>query len=174
MLPRLNGRRGAFLLSFGVIYVAIGLNYIIVDPGSAVRAAMAWMPAWSTIQVCGLAWCAAGLVAMVSAFARMPRDRFGFIALAAWSTAWAIAWAIAAALGYAPRGYVGALVFATLTVAPMAVSGLPNPVRRGRRQERHDPTTLGISRTRSLDVLRVRRRRADNAERFGEGGSDVG
>lgn len=173
-MPTLNGRRGAFLLSFGVIYVAIGLNYMFIAADATIRHAMSWMPAWSTIEVCGAAWAAAGVVAAVSAFLPMPRDRYGFIALAAWSSAWAIAWGIAAALGYAPRGFVGALVFAVLTVAPMAVSGLPNPVRRTTVRSANVRGALGITGPRSTDHRRLRHRRPHHEERLIEGSQDLG
>lgn len=125
--PRLNGNRGQFLLAFGVIYLAIGASYAL-DPGVAVVRSMAWMPTWSSVQICGIAWLLAGATAMIHAFTPIPRDRYGFMALAAWSTAWAIAWAISQALGYNNRGYISALVFATLALAVMIVAGMRNPI----------------------------------------------
>lgn len=125
--PRLNDNRGQFLLAFGIIYLAIGLSYAL-DPGETATRSMAWMPAWSSVQVCGIAWLLAGATAMIFAFTPIPRDRFGFMALSAWSTAWAIAWAISQALGYNHRGYVSALVFAVLALAVMIVAGMRNPV----------------------------------------------
>lgn len=125
--PRLNGNRGQFLFAFGLIYLAIGLSYAL-DPGQTVTASMAWMPQWSSVRVCGIAWLLAGATAMVYAFTPIPRDRYGFMALSAWSTAWAIAWAISQTLGYNNRGYISALVFAVLALAVMIVAGMRNPI----------------------------------------------
>lgn len=130
MTPHLNGNRGQFLASFGIIYLAIGLTYVFVEPGPVLRHSMAWMPEWSSLQVCGIAWAAAGLVAMVFAFTPIPVDRFGFMALSAWSAAWSIAWALSWVLGYNPRGFVSVLIFAVLTRAVMIVAGMRNPVAR--------------------------------------------
>lgn len=128
MTPHLNGNRGQFLFSFGIIYLAIGLAYVLLEPSATVVRAMSWMPSWSSVQVCGLAWALSGLVAMVFAFTPIPIDRFGFMALSAWSAAWAIAWAIAQATGNNDRGYISALIFAVLTRAVMIVAGMRNPV----------------------------------------------
>lgn len=125
--PRLNGSRGEFLLSFGVIYLIIGLNYTLgTQPPNLVQA-MAWMPDWSSLQICGLAWSISGLIACVFAFAPIPADRFGFMALAGWSAAWSIAYLVSGVFGY-ERGFAGALVFVVLTRAVMLVAGMTNPV----------------------------------------------
>lgn len=129
-MPRLNANRGQFLLSFGFIYLAIGLTYMFVKQPVQITHAMAWMPAWSTIQVCGLAWVITGVIAMVMAFVPIPYDRFGFMALAGWATAWATAWAISWVIGDSPVGYIAALVYGALGMASLSVSGMANPVRR--------------------------------------------
>lgn len=125
--PHLNGSRGEFLLSFGVIYIVIGLNYTFGDPPANLVKAMAWMPDWSTIQTCGIAWSVSGLIACIFAFTPMPVDRFGFQAIAGWSAAWAIAYFASAVFGY-DRGLAGALVFVVLTRAVMLVARMTNPI----------------------------------------------
>lgn len=122
---RLNGRRGTFLLIFGTIYVAIGLSYIFPAQDSPVRRALAWMPV--PLWVCGLAWLAAGLAALVAAVLPMPQDRFGFEALAGVASGWVIANLISWALGLAPRGWVSALLCALIAAAVLTVSGMVNP-----------------------------------------------
>lgn len=124
---RLNGRRGVFLAIFGAIYVAIGISYVFPAPGSPVKLTMQWMPWWSPLWVCGLIWLGAGLIAMVAAFQPLPRDRFGFEALAAVATGWTIAYVISWTLGDAGRGWVSALVFALVGAAVLTVSGMLNP-----------------------------------------------
>jgi len=119
----LNGNRGQFLLSFGVIYLAVGIVYAL-RPSPTVVAAMAWMPAVSTVQICGIAWALSGLAAMVFAFTPMPIDRFGFMALSTWSAAWAIS----QTLGHSQRGYVSAMIYCLLARVVMIVAGMRNPV----------------------------------------------
>lgn len=126
-----NGRRGAFLLLFGLIYLAIGASYTWVEVGAPIIRWMSWMPV--PLWVCGLVWMVAGLAAIRFGFCTIPRDRWGFMALAAVGMGWTVAWLIAWATGDAPRGFAGAFVFAALAAAILVVSGMPNPVRRGHK-----------------------------------------
>lgn len=126
---RLNGARGQFLLSLGFIYLAIGLTYGLVKQPELAHA-MKWMPSWATIQVCGVVWIVTGCIAMVMAFVPIPHDRFGFMALAGWSSAWAIAWAVAWGLGDSPVGFIGFLVYAAFASAALSVARMTNNVRR--------------------------------------------
>jgi hypothetical protein len=129
-MPTVNGRRGSFLILFGLIYVAVGLSYIYAPNDSPVRQSMAWLPHLTDLTFCGGVWATAGLIAGVHAFLPIPKDRFGYMALAATAIAWTVAYMVSWGLGYADRGWVSAVVFAALGAATLVVSGMPNPVRR--------------------------------------------
>ena len=129
-MPTVNGRRGSFLILFGLIYVAYGLSLYYATPDAAVRHSMAWLPAQTPLACCGATWALAGVIAGVHAFLPIPRDRFGYMALAATAMAWTVAYLVSWGLGYGERGWVSAIVFAALGAATLVVSGMPNPVRR--------------------------------------------
>lgn len=124
------GRRGAFLLLFGLAYAGIGLSYVFAEPTAPIREAMVWLPSWSPLWACGVAFVAAGGVALVCAFLPLPGDRFGFMALASISAAWAVANVVSWQAEHQARGWVTAIVFAAVGGAVLVVSGMPNPVRK--------------------------------------------
>jgi hypothetical protein len=132
MKIRINGRRGAFLLLFGIAFMLLGLSFITSPPDALIRQTMRWMPDWSPIWFCGLLWLGAGLFGVVFAFTRIPTDRFGFMAMSAVCVGWAVAHCIAQAVGTNDRAWVSAVIFSIMGGAILVVSGMPNPVHRGR------------------------------------------
>ncbi len=123
----INGRRGAFLAIFGVIYAAIGSSYLSPPPSSTVRQTLAWVPFPHALQLVGVAFIVAGIVAGVSAFHTLPSDRVGFEVLSGVTFAWAALEVLSWGLGYAGRGWVSGLIFGLLAVTILTVSGMPNP-----------------------------------------------
>lgn len=118
----LNGPRGQFLFCFGLIYVAIGLSYLVADSASLVRRQLSWVDhipwvALPLVEIFGVAWAAAGIVGVLCSHLSAGRDRAAFAAMSGVVWGWAIVNLVSWVLGTSPRGWVSMFVFAALGVA---------------------------------------------------------
>ncbi|GAA4358381.1 hypothetical protein [Angustibacter luteus] len=126
---RVNRRRGAFLLSFGIAYAGIGYSYAVAQssPGRAV--ALSFITDHLSIHWLGVPWLVAGVVAIVSAFMREPRDRYGYSFLTFVPLLWGGLYLLAWRLHTAPQGWVTWILYSAIAAAPLIVSGMSNPPR---------------------------------------------
>lgn len=131
------GRRGIFLLILGIGKTCWGVSFLVDPPsteGLQLLTQLCSLRHWSWL------WIAAGLITTVSAFLRVGRDRFGFIAALVPPSVWAIAYLAAVMSGEYSRGawvaawyltsHVGVIMWAA-TVPEHSVPKAP----RGRRAE---------------------------------------
>ncbi|MFJ2676411.1 hypothetical protein [Streptomyces sp. NPDC087525] len=125
---RILGRRGAFLLSFGGLWLLYGFGQLMepLPDTRGIRLLLRLMPldAWA---VC---WIVAGLFAVVAACLPQGLDWFGFPALllivVPWMLSYFFSWW---PLGDNPRGWVTALIWAVATVPVIVVAGWREPPR---------------------------------------------
>ncbi len=118
-----NGRRGAYLLFKGLLYVFIGLAYLVPTPTPGTQRSLAFLlelqiPFW----LIGLGWVVGGLLGACGAFFR--HDGWAFSTLAAVATAWTLVYLASWAIGESPRGYFLALPFAAIAGATIIVAGM--------------------------------------------------
>lgn len=131
------GRRGIFLLILGIGKTCWGVSFLVDPPsteGLQLLTQLCSLRHWSWL------WIAAGLITTVSAFLRVGRDRFGFIAALVPPSVWAIAYLAAVMSGEYSRGawvaawyltsHVGVIMWGA-TVPEHSVPKAP----RGRRAE---------------------------------------
>ena len=138
-LKKRLGRRGGFLLIFGVGKTSYGLSLLLDPPASS--------PGLQLLtNVCSLRhwswlWIIAGLVTGASAFLRVGRDLYGFVAALVPPTVWAIAYTAAVVSGQFSRGAYVAIWYLTshcgvilwaATVPEYSVPHLPRPARKGK------------------------------------------
>jgi hypothetical protein len=131
------GRRGTFLLILGTGKTCWGVSFL-VDPPSPQGLQL-------LTDVCSLRhwawlWIVAGLVTGGSAFLRVGRDLYGFVAALVPPTVWAIAYTAAVVSGTYSRGayvaiwyltsHVGVIMWAA-TVPEHSVPHTPRTARRG-------------------------------------------
>lgn len=125
------GRRGLFLLCFGVTWLVIGLSVLIVPDVMANQALFYEMfPEWLRAGL----WGVTGLVAMGAAFFRRPgQDVLGFsfliIPSAIRGVSFLAGW-IVHLTGLAPGspiGWAGFVVYAALVIAIGVVASWPEP-----------------------------------------------
>lgn len=130
-LARQLGRRGACLLSYGIVWAIIGYGQLIspqIDQ-RGLTLALSLMP----LHAWGWCWIAAGIVAAVSAFVKQGFDWAGFCALLLLAFAWMLSYLVAWwPMDVFPRGWVAAAVYGALAVPVLVVAGWSEPPRRKR------------------------------------------
>lgn len=137
-LHRKLGRRGIFLLIAGIGKTCWGVSFLITPPnteGLRLLTQLCSIRHWSWL------WIVAGVVTFVSAWLRIGRDRWGFIAALIPPTVWATAYTSAALSGEYSRGgyvaiwyltsHVGVILWAA-TVPEHSVPPAPRRVRKGK------------------------------------------
>lgn len=122
------GRRGAILLSYGVVWSVIGYGQLIspqVDQ-RGLTMLLNVMP----LQAWGWCWITAGLVAAVCAFLPQGFDWPAFLVLPLLAFAWMLSYLVAWwPLDVFPRGWVAAGVYGALAVPVIVVAGWREPPR---------------------------------------------
>lgn len=133
------GRRGTFLLIVGLGKTCWGVSFI-VDPPSTqgLQLLTRWGPGFC-IEHWAWLWITAGLITTASAFLRVGRDGWGFIAALVPPAVWAIAYLFAVIGGEYSRGawvaawyltsHVGVILWAS-TVPEYEVPPAPRKARR--------------------------------------------
>ncbi|MEU0670375.1 hypothetical protein ABZ508_33270 [Streptomyces lavendulocolor] len=132
------GRRGIFLLILGVGKTCWGVSFLVDPPGTdglQLLTSLCDIRHWSWL------WIIAGLVTTSSAFLRVGRDWFGFVAALIPPSVWAIAYLAAVIVGDYSRGgfvavwyltsHVGVICWAA-TVPEYSVPPAPRRARRGK------------------------------------------
>src|SRR5262249_52293146 len=126
------GRRGAFLLAFGMVWGLIGYGQISSPPPDqrGLHLLLDRVP----LQVWGWLWITAGVVAIVSAWMPQGADRFGFLALSLMVLPWVLSYLFAWWQGIFPRGWIAAALYGGLAIGIMVVAGWSEPPRSKRAE----------------------------------------
>lgn len=132
-LIRRYGRRGVFLLMFGMIYLVVGMNILLIPaPRFAAVAAVGAVldsPLW------GVMWVSGGALAVGFALARPRRvhDEIGFIGLLVPAFAWTIfhtvsllSWAFTGGEHGSPRSLSGVAAWSFVWTVVLLISGWPD------------------------------------------------
>lgn len=127
-LRRMLGRRGAILLSYGVVWALYGVGQLLrpLPDQRGIRLLLAVLPlnAWA---VC---WIAVGCVAIVAAWMPTGADYLGFGALLVMLVPWMLSYLASWwPLGDNPRGWISALLFLGIAAPVMVVAGWREPPR---------------------------------------------
>ncbi|MEU0098288.1 hypothetical protein [Streptomyces sp. NPDC006267] len=133
------GRRGQILLILGIGKICWGVGFIVSpqqDPaGLQLLTDRCSLASWAWL------WIAAGAITAGSAFLRIGRDRWGFLAALAPPSVWALAYLSAVLTGEYARGgfvaawyltsHVGVIMWAS-TVPEYSVPSPPRRTRKGK------------------------------------------
>ncbi|MFV8127554.1 hypothetical protein [Streptomyces syringium] len=127
-LGRMLGRRGAILLSYGVVWGLYGFGQLAAPQpdqrGLALLLHLCPLPIWAC------AWMAAGAVAVAAAWLPQGRDWWGFLALVLMVIPWTLAYLVSWwPLGTFPRGWIAAVVWAVIAVPVIVAAGWAEPLR---------------------------------------------
>jgi hypothetical protein len=134
---RLLGRRGKFLLILGIGKTCWGAGMVVDPPDTA---GLNLLTRYAPLHCWAWLWVLAGIVTTVSAFLKVGRDRFGFIAALVPPSVWAIAYLVAVISGEYSRGAYVAIWYLTSHVgvimwaATVPEHSVPK-ARRARRAE---------------------------------------
>lgn len=126
------GRRGAILSCYGLVWILYGYGQIITPQpdqrGLWLSLLLMPLDAW--------AWCwiAAGVLALVCAWAPPGRDAAGFVGLVLIVVPWLTSYLVTWLMGDYPRGWVAAAIWTVITVPVMVVAGWPEPLRTKRAE----------------------------------------
>lgn len=127
-LSRIIGRRGAILSCYGIVWLLIGWGQLVAPQPE--QRGLHLLLSWAPLQVWAWGWIAAGLIALVCAWAPPGRDAPGFVALVLIVVPWMASYLASWLLGEYSRGWAAAAVWAAITVPIMVVLGWPEPPRR--------------------------------------------
>lgn len=129
-------RRGAFLLTYGLIWVAYGVA-IGTDPATP----FVLLNGFGSVLDSGLwaaLWCGCGLAAAAGALRRPRSDALGYNALllppAVWSLAYAwagVLWLGSAGAMGSGRAWASAVIWSSAVVSVLIVAGWPEAPRDG-------------------------------------------
>lgn len=131
------GRRGHFLLILGIGKTCWGAGMVVDPPTTAglqLLTRIAPLHCWAWL------WVIAGCVTTVSAFLKIGRDRFGFVAALVPPAVWAIAYLAAVMSGEFSRGAYVAIWYLTSHVgvimwaATVPEHSVPKPPRTRRAE----------------------------------------
>ncbi|MER6955998.1 hypothetical protein [Streptomyces sp. NPDC000618] len=132
------GRRGVFLLLVGIGKTCWGVSFL-VDPPSA--QGLELLTQFCSLRHWSWLWIVCGTVTSLSAFLRVGRDGFGFLAALIPPTVWALAYTVAVISGDYSRGgfvavwyatsHIGVIMWAA-TVPEYSVPPASRPARRGK------------------------------------------
>lgn len=134
------GRRGAFLLLFGIMYVLTGAGLTFI-PGIDARLsglgwaaeAAPWLP-FSPLLPFKVLWVACGVSAIIAAFKTRPRDWFGYSGLVLAPGIWGALFLIGVLVGAPIYGVLSTLIYWVFACAPVIVSGMQGDKDRDDRQ----------------------------------------
>jgi hypothetical protein len=119
------GRRQAFLVLLGVIYVVFGAANAV--PSIQTGDQSPWRLPLSLVDSFGFwggLWVVAGVTGIVTAFWPKEHDHIGFAALAAWSAAWAVLGVGSTLIYHSDRGWISGLIWGTFSGIVLIVSGM--------------------------------------------------
>ncbi|MFJ3507786.1 hypothetical protein [Streptomyces luteogriseus] len=134
-LYEMLGRRGSFLAILGVGKTCWGVSFLVNPPSNE---GLQLLTRYCELRHWAWLWIVCGLVTLGSAFVKIGRDRFGFLAALIPPTVWAAAYAFAVITGDYSRGgfvavwYLTSHVGVILWASAVPEYSVPPPVRARR------------------------------------------
>lgn len=121
-------RHGVVLLVAGLVYIAIGLSYMLTDPAPQIKEALVIAEVWFPLDVWGGVWFGAGLLALISS--RWPPifESWGYMVLTGLAAGWSATYLMGIIFHGTPLSNLRSVaVWGLLAFLWWAVSGLLNP-----------------------------------------------
>lgn len=126
------GRRGAILTCYGLVWVLYGYGQLVTPQPD--QRGLGLVLSLRPLDFWGWCWIAAGVVALVCAWAPSGRDAAAFLVLPVVVVPWMASYLVAWITGDSPRAWVAAAVWAVITVPVLVVAGWQEPPRAKRAE----------------------------------------
>lgn len=136
--PRINGRRGAFQLLFGIVYGCLALAMSRKWPASLV-----WLDQFVPHLTLAAVWAVPSIAALVGAFLPRPKDAFSFVLLAVSPILSGFLFLIGGIVAPDVASPYGLVVYWALAGAVMVVSGMTGDRDRDEREVKACPSSPG-------------------------------
>lgn len=136
--PRINGRRGAFQLLFGIVYGCLALAMSRKWPTS-----LEWMGEYTSHYVLVAVWAIPAIAAFVGMFLPRPKDALSFALLTAAPLLNGSLFLIGAVIAPATASPYGTIVYWAFGAAFMVVSGMKGDSDRDERKAKICPSNPG-------------------------------
>lgn len=150
-------RHSLVLLVAGLVYVLIGLSYVLAEPTEARRVALQLAFAWAPIQIWGGVFMFSGFLAIISSRWPPISKTWGYMVLTGLSSGWAMFYLMGVVAFDAPsQNLSGVLSWGLIGFLWWAISGLRNP---GEPDEKFVPALM-----KEADADRVRIELSDIGE----------
>jgi hypothetical protein len=133
-LPKINGRRGAFQIVMGVVYLVVGSSFFWAPANPQREETFRWLTQYVSLGWFATLWIIAALVALVCAFMPRPKDAPGFIAMVFAPGIWFGLFALGACFTGNPLALVSGIVYGAFGAIPLIVSGMEGPKDRDHRE----------------------------------------
>lgn len=119
------GRHSLVLMVAGIVYVGIGISYMVAEHSPSREIALEYAFNWFPLHVWGMWWIATGVITMVSA-RWPPVDRiWGYELLTGLASAWGLFYLAGVVFGESPNGnFTSAAVWGLVAFMWWAISGL--------------------------------------------------
>jgi hypothetical protein len=132
LLPRINGRRGAFQLLFGVVYGMLTIGTFIAQDFPP---ALVWLETYlDTPALLAPVWATPALAALIGAFLPRPGDWFSFAAMTFAPAIWGCLYLIGAFVEPHGTSLFGVILYWALAGAVMVVAGMTGDKDRDHRE----------------------------------------
>lgn len=132
------GRRGYFLLLFGIGWAVVGWSGLTYGMSPVAQQNLKALTDVVSYETLAHMWLIAGVLAITASFFRQPGDDiFGFIALIVPVFLWTFS-SFMAFVGGLERGLLAAAVYAVLAVSIYIIAGWPEAPPRNRRRRRRE------------------------------------
>lgn len=128
-LPRINGRRGAFQILFGLVYGCLALAMVGRFP-SSISFLGEYLPHWTMTVL----WSIPALAALVGAFMPRPKDVLSFALMTFTPVLSGFLFVVGAIVDPANASPYGPIVYWALGGAVMVVSGMSGDSDRDERE----------------------------------------
>lgn len=130
-LPRINGRRGAFQVLFGMVYACLtAATFLSKDYPPA----LAWLEPFGPPAVLAIIWAPPTVAAFLGALLPRPKDAFSFILLTFAPTAFGCLYLIGGLISPVGTSFFGVVLYWALAGAVMVVSGMTGDKDRDDRE----------------------------------------
>ncbi len=132
-ISRKLGKRGAASLWFGIVFVVIGLSFIIGEQSPTLMMNLQFLTKVLPLEVWGSIWTLGGITFLVAAFWKRL-ELIAFMLGIAITANWAVGYAIQAATGASSRGWVSAAIYGFFSVLILLISTWAEPVEMGDKE----------------------------------------